>query len=154
VGQHPTARGKIGTKRSGLTDGGGIPMGLAVEGANRHDVTMVEATLTRLPLERPTPTPAQPPGMCRDKGDDDDEVRELRTALGCTAHMRARGEAAKALTQEAGVKARRWGVERTQSWMHRFRRVLIRWDKHLRNDRACLHLACAYMTYRQAGLLG
>jgi putative transposase len=107
VGKHPTARGKLGTKRRVLTDGGGVPLGLAVEGANRNDCKMVEATLTSIPVERPTPTPAQPQGMCLDKGDDDDEVRELLAEFGFTAHIRARGEEAKALKQEAGCKARR-----------------------------------------------
>jgi putative transposase len=154
VGKHPTARGKIGTKRSVLTDGGGIPIGLAVEGAKRHDFEMVEETRIRIPLERPTPMPEQPQGMCLDKGHDFDEGRELLAEFGCTAHIRARGEEAKALKQEAGFKARRWVVERTHSWMNRFRRVLIRWDKNVRHDLTFLHLACAYITYRQAGLLG
>jgi putative transposase len=154
VGKNPTDRGKIGTKRSVLTDGGGVPIGLAVEGANRNDFKMVEATLMSIPIARPTPTPAQPQGICLDKGDDDDEVRELLAEFGFTAHIRARGEEAKALKQEAGCKARRWVVERTHRWMNRFRRGLIRWDKNVRNDLACLHMACAYMTYRQAGLLG
>jgi transposase len=154
VGKHPTDRGKIGTKRRVLTDGGGVPIGRAVAGANRNDFKMVEATLTSIPIERPTPTPAQPQGMCLDQGYDDDEVRELLVELGFTAHIRARGEEAKALTQEAGFKARRWVVERTHSWMNRFRRVLIRWDKKVCNYLAFLHMACAYITYRQAGLLG
>jgi hypothetical protein len=38
--------------------------------------------------------------------------------------------------------------------MNRFRRVLSRWDKQVRNDLGFLHLACAYITYRQSGLLG
>jgi hypothetical protein len=45
-------------------------------------------------------------------------------------------------------------VERTHRWMNRFRRVLIRWDKNVRNDLGCLQLACAYITWRQSGLLG
>jgi putative transposase len=154
VGKNPTDRGKIGTQRSLLADGGGVPMGLAVEGANRHDFKMVEATLTSIPIERPTPTPAQPQGRCLDKGYDDDAVRELLAEFGFTAPIRARGEEAKALTQETGFTARRWVVERTHSWMNRFRRVLIRWDKTVRNYLAFLHLACASITYRQAGLLG
>ena len=83
--------------------------------------------------------------MCLDKGYDYDEVRELLTEFGFTAHIRARGEEAKALKQEAGFKARRWVVERTHSWMNRFRRVLIRWDKKVRNylrvsaSGVCLH---------------
>lgn len=51
------------------------------------------------------------------------EVRDLVAEFGCTAHIRACGEEAKALKQEAGFKARRWVVERTYSWMNRFRRV-------------------------------
>jgi len=76
------------------------------------------------------------------------------TELGFPAHSRARGAEAKARKAAAGCKARRWGVERTQSWMTRFRRVLIRWDKKVDNDLGVLHLVCASMTYHQAGLLG
>jgi hypothetical protein len=81
-------------------------------------------------------------------------VRDVLTELGCTAHIRARGAEAKALKEEAGVKARRGVVERPQRWMNRFRRVLLRWAKTVGNDRGLLHVVCAYMTYRQAGLLG
>jgi putative transposase len=154
VGKNPTDRGKIGTKRSLLTDGGGVPIGLAVEGANRHDFKMTQETITSIPVERPEPTAEQPQGMCLDKGYDYDEVRDLLAEFGFTAHIRARGEEAQAIKQEAGYKARRWVVERTHSWMNRFRRVLIRWDKKVCNYLAFLHLVCAYITYRQSGLLG
>jgi transposase len=130
-GKHPTDRGPIGTQRRVPTDGRGVPIGLAVEGAHRHDCKMARATLERIPVERPEPTPDTPQGMGLDTGDDDDEVRELLAECGVTAHLRARGEEAKALKQEAGFKARRWVVERTPSWMNRFRRLLIRWDKNL-----------------------
>jgi putative transposase len=154
VGKHPTDRGKIGAKRSLLTEGGGVSIGLAVEGANRHDCKMVRETMESIPVKRPAPTPATPQGMCLDKGYDYDEVRDLLAEFGFTAHIRARGEEAKALQQDAGFRARRWVVERTHSWMNRFRRVLIRWDKKGSNYLGFLHLACAYITYRQSGLLG
>ena len=137
-----------------LTDGGGVPIGLAVEGANRNDFKMVQETLTSIPVERPMPTPEKPQGMCLDKGDDFDEGRELLATFGFTAHIRARGEEAQAITREAGYKARRWVVERTHSGMNRFRGVLVRWDKKVNNYLAFLHLACAYITYRRSGLLG
>jgi putative transposase len=154
VGKNPTDRGKIGTKRSVLTDGQGVPIGLAVDGANRNDFKLTRETIESIAIERPDPTPEAPQGRCLDKGYDDDEGRELLTEFGFTAHIRARGEEAQALKQEAGFKARRWVVERTHSWRNRFRRVLIRWDKKVRNYLGLLHLACAYITYRQAGLLG
>jgi putative transposase len=154
VGKNPTDRGKIGTKRSLLTDGRGVPIGLAVDGANRHDFKLTRETIESMAVERPEATPDAPQGMCLDKGDDYDEVRDLLDEFGFTAHIRARGEEAQALKHEAGFKARRGVVERTHSWMNRFRRVLIRWDKKTCHYMAFLHLACAYITYRQAGLLG
>jgi putative transposase len=125
-----------------------------VEGANRHDFKMAQETLTSLPIERPEPTDDRPQGMWLDKGDDADEVRDLLIEFRFTPHIRARGEEAQALKQEAGFRARRWVVERTHSWMIRVRRVLIRWDKTVRHSLAFLHLACAYITSRQIGLLG
>lgn len=137
-----------------MTEAGGVPIGLAVEGANRHDMKLVRATLDSIPVERPEPTPEQPQGMCLDKGYDYDEVRETLQEFGFTAHIRSRGEEAHALKREAGFKARRWVVERTHSWMNRFRRILIRWDKRAANYIAFLHFACALVAFRAAGFLG
>jgi putative transposase len=154
VGKHPTARGKIGTTRSLLTDGSGVPIGLAVAGANRNDCTLTRETIESLAVEQPNPPAEALHGMCLDQGYDYEEVRSLLAEFGFTAHIRTRGEEAKALKAEPGVKARRWVVERTHSWMHRFRRVLIRWDKKVRNSLGFLHVACASITYKRAGLLG
>src|SRR4051795_2162524 len=154
TGRNPTDRGKQGTKRSLLVEANGVPVGLAVEGANRHDKKLVEATLESIPVERPEPTEGDPQGMCLDKGYDYDDTRRLVEEFGFTAHVRARGEEAVELKREAGQKARRWVVERTHSWMNRFRRVLIRWEKKVENYFGMLHFVCAWITYRSAGLLG
>jgi putative transposase len=129
TGRNPTDRGKLGVKRSILTKASGVPVGLAVAGAHRHDMKLMQATLESIPIERPDPTPAQPQGMCLDKGYHYDEVRGTLQEFGFTAPIRSRGEEAQAIKREAGFKARRWVVERTHSWMNRFRRILIRWDK-------------------------
>jgi putative transposase len=104
VGQHPTDRGTIGTKRSLLTDGGGVPVGLAVEGANRHDFTLVRETIESIPVERPEPTADKPQGMCLDKGDDDDEVRDLLPEFGFTAHIRAGGKRPRRSSRRLGSR--------------------------------------------------
>ena len=127
-------------------------MGLAIDGANRHDMKLVQATLESIPVARPEPTPDAPQGMCLDKGYDYDEVRDLAKEFGYTAHIRARGEEAQAIKREAGFKARRWVVERTHSWMNRFRRILTRWERKVANYLGLLHLVCAVITYRCAGL--
>jgi transposase len=137
-----------------LTEAKGVPIGLAVEGANRNDFKMMKATLESIPVKRPRPTRRRPQGMCLDKGYDYLEARELADEFGYTAHIRARGEEAQAIKHEAGFKARRWVVERTHSWMNRFRRVLTRWEKKAENYLGLLHLVCAIITYRCAGLFG
>ena len=131
-----------------------MPVGLAVEGANRNDMKMTRETLESIPVERPEPTPEQPQGMCMDKGYDYEEVRQIVEEFGFTAHIKARGEEAKEIKRRPGFKARRWVVERTHSWMNRFRGILIRWCKKPENYIAMLHFAFAIITYRCAGLSG
>jgi len=131
-----------------------VPIGLAVDGANRHDMKLVRETVESLVVERPEPDAAHPQGMCLDKGYDYEEVRGILAEWGFTAHIRARGEEAMELAREAGKKARRWVVERSHSWMNRFRRILVRWDKKPENYLAFLHFACALIAFRAAGLFG
>jgi transposase len=137
-----------------LTEAKGVPVGLSIEGANRHDMKLVKATIQSIPVERPKPTEEAPQGMCLDKGYDFEEVRDILVEFGFTAHIRARGEEAQAIKREAGYRARRWVVERTHSWMNRFRRILVRWEKKAGNYLALLHFACAWIAFKACGLLG
>lgn len=125
-----------------------------MEGANRHDMKLVRDTLKNIVVERPEPTAEKPQGMCLDKGYDYQEVRDILIEFGFTVHIRSRGEEAKELAAEASKRARRWVVERTHSWMNRFRRILIRWEKKSQNYLAFLHFACALIAFRAAGLFG
>jgi putative transposase len=137
-----------------LTEGHGVPIGLAVAGANRNDMKLVRTTIESIVVERPAPTDEHPQGICLDKGYDFQEVRDILAEFGFTAHIRARDEEAKAIKREAGFRARRWVVERTHSWMNRFRRILIRWEKKPENYIAFLHFACALIAFRASGLFG
>src|SRR5947208_2888912 len=74
----------------------------------------------------------------------------LAYAFGFTVHVRGRGEEAQASKREAGFRARRWVVERTHSWLNRFRRILTRWEKRADTYLAMLHLACGLITWRAA----
>lgn len=131
-----------------------MPVGLAVGGANRPDMKLAEATLSSIPVERPEPTAAEPQHLCLDKGYDYDCVRQVVEEFGFTAHIPRRGEGAQAAQRRARQKARRWVVERTHSWLNRFRGVLIRWSKKPENYIAMLHFALALITYRATGLFG
>ena len=154
TGRNPTDRGKSGTKRSLLTDGVGVPLAVEVSGANTHDKRLVEATLENIPVDRPKPTQRKKQHFCGDKGYDYPDVRELIRDWGYTAHIKCRGDEKASLQKIPGYRARRWVVERTHSWLNRFRRLLIRWEKKSKNYVAFLHLAFAYVTLRAADLLG
>jgi len=127
---------------------------MAVSGANTHDKWLVEETLESIPVPRPEPTDESPQNMCMDKGYDYQDVREIVAEWGYTAHIKARGEEEKERKTVPGYRARRWVVERTHSWMNRFRRLLIRWEKKPENYLALLQFACAWITYSAAGVLG
>lgn len=57
-GSTATDRGKFGTKRSVLTEGGGVPIGFAMTGAHGHDFPLAREPMARIAVERPEPTPA------------------------------------------------------------------------------------------------
>ncbi|AKB29006.1 Mobile element protein [Methanosarcina siciliae T4/M] len=151
TGANPTDRGKKGTKRSLLTDGKGIPLSVVVDGANRHDKMLVKGTFDAIIIERPSHKVTQ--NICMDKGYDFPDIRQLVDDYGYTAHIRKRGEE-NIRRDIPGYRARRWVVERTHSWLNRFRRLLIRWEKKIENYLAMLHFACAWITFRAAGLFG
>jgi len=126
---------------------------VVVDGANRNDMKLVEESLCSVPqsiedrrLEH-LEAAQEEQGLCMDKGYDCNQVREIVDEFGYTAHIRARGEEKKAC--EAGQMARRWVVERAHSWLNRFRRLLVRWEKKALNYLALLHFACAIITWNR-----
>jgi transposase len=141
-----------------LTEAAGIPVGLVVEGANRHDCKLMRATLESVPpsieakrwaeaAEAAEAAEVRAQGLCMDAAYDSNEVREIAREFGYTTHIRSRGEEDKA--RAAGKKARRWVVERTHSWLNRYRRLLVRWEKKACNYLALLHFACALITWNK-----
>ena len=153
TGKNPTDRGKLGVKRSTLVDGRGVPLAVAIEGANVPDGKLVAETLDAIPIERPEPTSELPQNLCLDKGYAGQPVdREVRRR-GYTPHVpRKKNETPKPAHRRG--KARRWKVERTHSWINRARRLLIRWEKKAENYLAFLHLQLTILTLRNAGVLG
>jgi putative transposase len=137
-----------------LVEGAGLPISVEIAGANRHDIKLIEATLRNIVVERPAPSEDEPQNLCLDKGYDSKGVRELLEELGYTAHIRARNEEAADLRVIPGYRARRWKVERTHSWLNRFRRILIRWEKKACNYLGMLHFACALIVFRSLGFFG
>jgi putative transposase len=156
-GANPTDRAKRGVKRSLLVEGHGVPVGLALEGANRHDCKLVVATLRSVPVRcarRKRLAKAAQQNLCLDKGYDFPQVRLDARRHGYKPHVRSRGEERWRRKTKKGSKARRWVVERTHSWINRFRALLIRWNKKAANYAALLHLGFAIITLRCCHVLG
>lgn len=157
TGKNPTDRAKMGTKRSMLTDGRGIPLAVAVEGANRHDSKLLVATLEGLVVARPAPEEeegadySQKQHLCLDAAYDSEEVREELETRSYEPHISAADKKKRSERKEArqypGGRARRWVVERTHSWLNRSRRLLVRWEKKTENYLAFIHLACAQLIF-------
>ena len=55
-GANPTDRAKSGTERSMVVDGKGVPLGITLDAANRHDMKMTQATLQTIVVHRSEPT--------------------------------------------------------------------------------------------------
>ncbi len=53
-----------------LTDGHGMPLAVVVDGANRHEMKLVDATLEAMMIKRPEATATWPQHLCLDKGYD------------------------------------------------------------------------------------
>lgn len=130
-----------------------MPVGLAIAGANVNDFKLFRETIQSIPVRRPKPSVRRAQNLCLDKGYDYQEVRELAREFGFVAHIRSRGEEAQLLKRRVGFKARRWVAERTHSWMNRYRRILIRWEKKPENYFGMLHLTLAMITFQASGLL-
>ena len=126
-----------------------MPLSIVAAGANTNDHKLMRETIEGIVTERPAPSAEARQHLCLDKGYDYDEPRELAVEFGFTLHLRARGEETE-VKRRAGTKARRWVVERAHSWMNRFRRILVRWEKKSANYLAMLHFALGLITWRNA----
>lgn len=114
AGRSPVDRGKQGLKRSGMTDGYGIPLGRVLAGANRHDSPLLASTLDLLDGLRPLPDDIT---VHLDAGYDSDRTRTELTARNLRGRIVHTGE-------KASIQASwRWHVERTHAWQNAFHRL-------------------------------
>ncbi len=132
-----------------LTEAKGIPTGLVITGANRHDLTQLTALLDGTVVE---PTPPEPPHLALDRGYDYAACRAAAMARGYTAHIPPKASAATPLPPPGHPDRhppRRWVVEVTHSWFNRFRRLLTRTEKQASHYLGFSHLAAILIIYRK-----
>ena len=143
TGRNPTDKGKSGWKWSLLTEQGGIPIGWATAGANRHDVILFEPTLAS----------AQGRGLLGDvetlhldRGYDSRGIRATCEEFGlndviCAKRRRPRARSKGRYPKIAVPMGKRWPVERTNSWLSNFGQLRRTTDRSITHRMAQLALA-------------
>lgn len=132
-----------------LVDGIGIPLSIVASGAQVHDVKLLEPTLDAIVIERPAVQDPPKENLCVDNGYAGKPAKEAMKKRHYVPHVRPRGEEATAKRRHPRARARRWVVERTHSWLNRYRKLLVRFEKTALSFEGLLELACALIVFRQ-----
>lgn len=124
-----------------LVDRRGLPLSIDTESANVNEVMLIE----RL-LERRVITNVLPERLIYDKAADSNPLRTRMAEGGVdlispTRKNRKHGPMPD--KRKLRRYRRRWIVERTISWLHNFRRTVVRWEYHGHLFKAFVQLAAA-----------
>jgi putative transposase len=148
TGHNPTDRSKLGSKRHILTDKYGIPLSVIITSANTHDVTVAIDTVDSMVLKRSSfqLNDRKKQNLCLDKAYHSKEIEQEIIKRGYIPHIRHRREEKKIRQHHP---ARRWVVERTNSWHNRFRKLFTRYEKKEENYLGLVQLANSIIIYRR-----
>lgn len=114
-GRSPVDRGKQGRKRSVVVEGQGLPLGVVIAPAARHDSPLLEPTLAHLAPYQPFATP---PTVHLDRGYDYASTPDRLAAYGLIGEISPRGKPAPI------AASGRWIVERTHAWLNAFKKLV------------------------------
>jgi len=138
-----------------LADGAGTPLGVCVEKASPAEVTLLERTLDAITVTKRRGArcrPSQPLRLIADRGYDSNAARALLVKRAIEPIIPRRRTNLVA-THQDGRKLRRykrrWIIERTNSWLQNFRRLVVRYERAVKNFEALVHMACALMTLKK-----
>ena len=119
--------------------------------SNTHDVKLLEATLDQVVMEMPGR--AGQYNLCADASYKGAPALNVVVQRDYRPHIKQRREEAHDKITIPGFKARRWVVERTHSWINRFRKLLVSFEKKEASYVALLSLACAMICWRQTVII-
>ena len=140
TGKNPTDRSKPGTKHHVLTDANGIPLATTITGSNVPDVKEVLNIVDAVPEVKGKVGHPQkrPEKLYADRAYDSDPHREELKARGIEPKI-----ARRRTEHGSGCGVYRWVVERTNSWLHSFRKLRLRTDRSAPIHEAFVSLASA-----------
>jgi IS5 family transposase len=128
-----------------VVDRHGIPLAVTLSAANVHDSQMMEATVDAIPpiRQRRGRPRRRPTKLHGDKGYDFGVKRRALRARGIVPRIARRG-----IDSKERLGRHRWVVERTHSWLNRFRRLKVRYERDAEVHLAFLELGCALICWR------
>jgi transposase len=112
-------------------------------------VKLVEAVLNGVVIQRPEPSRKAAQHLCADKGYIGRAARRAMCDRGYIPHVPDFGEPTDS-PRTTMIRAHRWVVEALHSWLNRFRKLLVRYEKTDLSYEALLHFACAIIAWRKA----
>lgn len=115
---------------------------------------LLEQTLDAVVAQRPAVSAEAPQHLCADAAYVGEPARQVIESRGYTPHVRSRGEEVRTKAQNPQHRARRWVVEVSHSWLNRFRKLLVRFEKTDRSYLALLMLGCGIIAFRKAASPG
>lgn len=127
TGRNPTDRGKSGWKWSMATDRSGIPIGWAIDAANRHDTMLFEPTLAAV-ADRGLLTDIET--LHLDRGYDIPRVRCHVTDVGIEDLVCSRKQPRGTGGPRRVPLGMRWPIERTNSWLSNFGQLRRNTDRN------------------------
>ncbi len=149
AGIRPTGE-KKGRKRSLLVDGRGVPLSITVSGANVHDSKLLDRTLAEVTVRRPEVTGwKNQQYLCLDAGYVGYPVSKIARKHHYYPRVKSRAEERLIKYRYPDSKPRRWVVERTHSWLNRYRKLLVSFEKTEASYTALVQLAAALICWRQ-----
>lgn len=139
TGPNPTDRGKIGWKWSVAVDCHGVPLGWAIDGANRNDIRLLDATLDAV---ADAGLLADIDTLHLDRGYDYPVVRAQLAALGLhDVEIQRRGTKVPGVKHQPLSLGLRWIVEATNSWLSNYGQLRRNTDRRPRHRHAALCFA-------------
>ena len=144
TGPNPTDRRKAGSKHHVLTDANGIPIVALLTAANRNDISELLDLVDAFPAIGGCPGPPcrKPRRIQGDRGYDSEGHRQELRRRGIIPVLARRYR-----EHGSGLGRTRWVVERTLAWLHRFRRLNVRYERRPCVHEAFLTLACALVCW-------
>lgn len=139
TGPNPTDRAKLGWKWSVASERHGIPIGWAIDGANRNDVRLLEPTLDAVAK---TGLLADIDTLHLDRSYDSGAVRaRLRDAGIDQFEIHLRGTKVPGVKKQPLRLGMRWIVEATNTWWSNYGQLRRNTDRKTRHRHAALCLA-------------